>query len=151
MRLQNYLIENKDLAISIAAAIDGFTGQVGRDTSNYKVCHEAVNLVKNKGQNLMVGKFAFYKQLKFFIWNELNWRPLENYIKQDKSWQRIKVKPFQELVSDIAGLDGMPSVNGHSFIKWNKFYIDPYLSSARVNFNDIQKTGKWFEKALKSI
>jgi hypothetical protein len=145
------LTESKDLAKSIADAINTFTDRVGRDTDNFKVCHEAVELVKNRGQNIMAGRFLFYKQLEFFVWNENNWQPLEKYIKQDKTWQRIKVKPFQNLVGDIAGLDGMPTVNGHSFLKWKKFYIDPYMDSAGVSFQNIQKIGKWFERALKSI
>jgi hypothetical protein len=51
------------------------------------------------------------------------------------------------LIEDIG--DG--TVNGHSFIKYNKWYIDPYLLSANISFNDIQKIDKWFEKAYNEI
>jgi hypothetical protein len=39
-----------------------------------------------------------------------------DYIKENKSYKKIKIQVFQELIEDIG--DG--TVNGHSFIKYNK-------------------------------
>jgi len=156
MRLLNYLNESAegDNAKAIADIIDDFTEGTGCDINNYKVCHAAVYKVKQQGKDLQLGRFSFYSMLTFYIWDESKWSKMMDYIKTDKSWQKIKVRPFIELVEDIG--DG--TVNGHSFIAYGKkpftkkqWYIDPYLSSAGVVFKDIQKTGKWFDKAFKSV
>jgi predicted extracellular nuclease len=66
MQFKNYINESeRDLAIEISNVINDFTDDVGCDINNHKQCHESVNKVKNKGQKLMVGKFLFYKSLKF--------------------------------------------------------------------------------------
>ena len=147
MKLKDYLTESdKEMAIDVSNIIDDFTDNIGRDVSNYKICHDSVNKVKLKGKDLMMGRFKFYSFFKFFEWNELKWDDFIAYIKKDKTHKKIKIRQFQELVEDIG--DG--SVNGHSFMKWKKYYIDPYFFSAGISFNDIQKIGKWFEKAFVS-
>ena len=133
--------------MKVADTIYTFTDKVHRDADGYKICHESVYYVKQQGKELMLGRYMFYKELQFFLWDERKWGAMIDYIKQDKTHKRIKIQPFQFLVEDIG--DG--TVNGHSFIKYKKFYIDPYFDSARLSFNDIQKTGKWFENTFRVV
>ena len=128
--------------------VDDFTGDVTCDTTDRKVCHMAVGKIQQGGHALVLGKYRFHGEMKFMMWDESKWSKLGEYIRNDKTSKRIKIRVFQELIEDIA--DG--TVNGHSFIIYRKkFFIDPHFSSAGVSFNDIQKIGRWFEKAFQNI
>jgi hypothetical protein len=144
---KQFLTENTNIAKLIAKQIDHETRNVS--CSIYKECHEAVTLISRKRDisvKLSSGvDFKFYNELKFVMWRESKWDQFSKTV--DNSYKRVGVKHFTELVEDIR--DG--TINGHSYIKWKGYYIDPHLSSAGVSFENIQKCGRWFDSIYRKI
>ena len=146
INFKEFISENLTLASQIADVIYRFTS--GLVYGNDRVeCHAAVNKVKNEGQELQAGRFRFHGILSYVEWDESKWDDFEKFANSDKSWKKINIKEFQNLVMDIS--DG--SVNGHSFIKVFNYYIDPYFNSCGLSFKEIQKSCKWFVKIYKKM
>lgn len=139
----------RQLADQVNDSILNFVSSQGPqcDIAGNIVCHLAVNMVKRNGKDLKVGRWAFYRELTFIQWNEKKWDDMSQLLEDDNSWKKIKIKPFQELMEDI--MDG--TVNGHSFMKYKKWYIDPFFHSAGLDFKQIQRADKWIEAAYKKI
>ena len=118
--IYNYIFKN---ALNYCKDIDSFQ------------CHTTVNFIKN---NKDLKKNWWYKDIKYHIWNESHWNKVGSKLKKDN--KNFSNKHINNLIEDIS--DG--SVNGHSFMSFQGYFIDPYLKYLNVRDNDIQKFDKYF-------
>ena len=105
------------------------------DVDRHFDCHPSVHFIKNDSHTK---SFWWYKDIKFHLWNESRWDKVSKKLQKDN--KRFSSKVINELITDIA--DG--SVNGHSFMSFQGYFIDPYLKSKNVRDNEIQKFDKYF-------
>lgn len=98
-------------------------------------CHESVQFVKNS--KALKDKW-WYDDIKFYEWNERNWKKVGRKLKKDN--KKFSSKHINNLIEDIS--DG--TVNGHSFMSFQGYFIDPCLKSLRVSEKEIQKFDKYF-------
>jgi len=110
-----------------------------KDPDGSYQCHSSVEFVKS---DKSLKSYWWYKDIKFYEWNELKWKKIGDKLKQDS--KKFSNKHIDNLIEDIA--DG--SVNGHSFISFQGYFIDPYLKSLKVNENEIQKFDKYFSGVM---
>lgn len=109
------------------------------DGTNAYACHASVYFVKNSKE---LKQTWWYKSLKFHLWNESKWGSVSKRLIKDN--KRFSNKHINNLIEDIA--DG--TVNGHSFISFNGYFIDPYLKSLRVPEKAIQQFCSYFVKIM---
>ena len=100
-------------------------------------CHSAVQFVKN---DTKLKSFWWYKKIKFHQWNESKWKKISDVLTKDK--KKFSNEHINNLIEDIA--DG--SVNGHSFMSYNGYFIDPHLHFLGVRHAEIQKFCSYFVK-----
>jgi hypothetical protein len=133
------LIENK-IQKSIAAGIYKAVfdqAHLCKDPDKSFQCHCSVLWVENHLIDMW-----WHKDLKFITWDERRWPEIAEKLSDPP---KFRSKAINELTEDIADF----SVNGHSTIKFQGYYIDPYLKSKRVPEKEIQKFGKFWEKIIK--
>lgn len=105
-------------------------------------CHECTFLVlSNLKKYSHAGSWT--KNLKYGKWDERKWKLVGELLSKNK--KTFQNKHINNLITDI--IDG--SVNGHSFIKYGRTFIDPYLYSLGVSDAETDKFGQYFEKIFK--
>ena len=126
----------KEIAKSVYDSI--FSYAIGcKDPDGSFQCHMSVQWAK---QNL-TGEFWWHKDLEFIEWKERKWKKIAEKLITSKAIKKFSQKPIKNLIEDISDF----SVNGHSLMKFQGYYIDPYLKSLRVTESAIQKFGKFWE------
>ena len=100
-----------------------------------KECHTSVLFVKNDDE---IKRNWWYKDIKFHVWNESRWDAVSKKLVHDN--KRFSSKHVNNMIVDIG--DG--TMNGHSFMSFQGYFIDPYLKSLNVRENEIQKFGRYF-------
>jgi hypothetical protein len=76
--------------------------------------------------------------MKFHEWNETKWEKVATKLRKDN--KKFSSKHINNLIEDVG--DG--TMNGHSFMSFQGYFIDPYLKSFNVNETEIQKFDKYF-------
>jgi len=107
-----------------------------KDPDGSYQCHDSVLFVKNDNELKLNW---WYKDIKFHEWNELKWKKVGDKLKKDN--KKFASKHINNLIEDIG--DG--TVNGHSFMSFQGYYVDPYLKSFKVNEKEIQKFDAYFK------
>jgi hypothetical protein len=126
----------KDIAKSVYDSI--FSYAIGcKDPDGSFQCHMSVRWAK---QNL-TGELWWHKDLVFIEWDERKWKKISEKLIAAGAIKNFSQKPIKNLIEDISDM----SVNGHSLLKFQGYYIDPYLKSLRVSESAIQKFGKFWE------
>jgi len=98
-------------------------------------CHTTNEYVK---KNKTLQKYWWHKQIKYYNWNEYHWEAVAKKLKKDN--RKFNNRVIDWLISDIS--EG--AVNGHSFMSFQGYFIDPFLKSSGVNEQNIQKFDKYF-------
>lgn len=107
-------------------------------------CHECSFLIlKNLDNYNSIGSWT--SGLEYVKWDETKWKKVGEALAKNRKKFRSKV--INDLVVGI--IDG--SVNGHSFIKFEGVYIDPYLHSLRVKNDEIDDFCLYMEKIYNSV
>lgn len=98
-------------------------------------CHPSVEFVKTDKE---LKSFWWHKYIKYHEWDEYKWKKVSLKLKKDN--KKFSDKNINNLIEDIIG----GTVNGHSFLSFEGYFIDPYLKSLKVKENEIQKFDKYF-------
>lgn len=109
----------------------------GTGIENEYNCHSITNLAE-----ILLRDKKYYKDLKFFYWDEKNWDTTIKQMKKDN------MKFENEIVSEVYNDIKNGYTNGHSFIKYKKYYIDFYLYDLGVPNKYIQEFCKYFSKFI---
>ncbi len=114
------------------------------DCSYGEECHDSVYNIEEKFKNK-----PYYKDLEFIFWDEDKIDNFIDYMRKNVDIKRIdfKNKIVNNLIEDM--ISGY--VNGHSFIKYKDYFIDPYLSFNKVPKNIIQNVDKFIYDIYRNI
>ena len=138
MRYSKYLNESNVIKKSISSAVYSAIFQNAKsckDQDGSFQCHCSVEWVKaNMKDNW------WYKDLTFIIWKEQHWKKISERLIKDNP--KFSPKPIKELIEDISDF----TTNGHSILRFQDYYIDPFLRSKNVSEKMIQSFDKYWEK-----
>jgi len=107
-------------------------------------CHEGIQTIKNKLSEYG-DKENWKRHLKFIEWDELKWKDIGELLLKDN--KKFNNEVIDNMIEDIS--DG--SMNGHSFIKYKNYYIDPYLWSMGVELEEINVVDSYLESIYKKV
>ncbi len=100
-------------------------------------CHYMVNEIKD-----ILGNVS---GIEYVFWDEGKWGEVADRLKENN--KKFNVREIDNLIEDISDF----SVNGHSFIKVNNGFADPYLYNLGVKQSKIEEFDKYLYGIYKKV